>query len=117
MDTREKLLSAKNTLHTAKPHTIKIGDDSITVEIRCPTVGQRNRWLVLEDTTEGSRQSALLVQAVMDCVYDPTKRAPMFIEADRASLLEQPANSWVDELGTAVLAFMNDNTGAGAKKD
>lgn len=106
MTNRKNLRAA--TVGKAKDRlTTKIVIDGYELEVRQPTVRKRSA-IVNSGQSEGrTDMGQILASAIIECVYDPVSGEPVYDEADRESLLEQPTGSFVDTLGNEVLRLMN----------
>jgi len=89
-----------NRLRRTKLVTVTIGEGAVTFELRQPTIADRDKMLA--ETDLGKR----IVASVIACAFDPETGERAFKSDAKDVLLEQPANSWVDELGKVALELV-----------
>jgi hypothetical protein len=85
----------------------------IAVELRQPSVRARSAILKRSKAHDRDRLdlAELQVTAIIECAYEPGTSNKVFGEADRETLAEMPAGSFVDELAAAALELLNVDAG------
>lgn len=90
--------------------TIKKGDEEKKIELRKPTVGERQQIFKAGGGTgkgDFSDLAAMQIEAIILCAQDPETHKRLFEPADREGLLEQESGGWTDALSTAALRLLN----------
>jgi hypothetical protein len=89
------------------------------VLVRQPTVAARDRILAsMQDgnkKNDGQGLAEAQALAVILCCLDPGSRAPIFTDADLATLMESPAGSFVDLLANEAMSLMGAAQSAATK--
>lgn len=92
-----------------KSQMVKVGDAEF--EVKQPTVAARAAILKAAKAQGGDADKieigALQVEAVMRCTFVPGTSERVFEDADRDSLMQQPAGSFVDDLAAVALDLLN----------
>lgn len=100
---RAKTLGKGRTLKSAT-HTV----EGVEVTLRQPKIAERNEISELAKDENGNvNQLELIVWAIIRLTETPDTGERVFDDTDYNAFLEQPANSWVDELGEALLEMLN----------
>lgn len=100
---REKTIGSKRQLRSTRREV-----NGVEVDIRQPTVGERNEILdLIRDENGNLDQFELLVWGVIRLTYVPDTQERVFEDQDHDAFMQQPTNDWVDELGEAVLDVLN----------
>lgn len=86
------------------------GGDTVTIEVRQPTIGQRNRMLAAarNTKTDSVDLGEFTIQCVLHLCYDPESGERLFEEGDAEQLRQMPAGpgSIVDLLSDEATALM-----------
>lgn len=88
-----------------------IETEDTQVEVRQPSIKARSNIFRRAKVQSGDRDrmdmGELQITAVIECCFVPGTVERVFSEADRESLENAPAGSFVDELSSAVLELLN----------
>lgn len=113
-DTRTALLNGyvrKNKLFTT--------EDGISIEIKQPTVGQRNKMLAAGGLSgksgDVSDLGAMQVAAVIECCYHPGTGKRLFEWTDEDVITALPTSSWFDKVAGIAMELMSDEPAEAAK--
>lgn len=80
----------------------------IYVEVRQPTVRQRNDLIKLCRRPDGSvDELEFIVQAALHFVYVPGTNEHVFEKQDHENLLDQPAGGFVDQFSAEAIKLLN----------
>ena len=86
-------------------------EDGIDIEVREPTIGNRNRILKAAGISAQNQEvddiGAMQLAAVVECCFMPGTDEKVFSWDDEAVIHNMPANSWFDELSTTAVELMN----------
>ena len=83
-------------------------EDPIKVEVRQPTVKQRNDLIKKCRKSDGSMdEMEFIIQAAIHFTYDPESGERLFDQADYGALCEQPAGDFVDQFGGEAIDLLN----------
>lgn len=90
-------------------------DVGIVVEVRQPTIKQRNELISKCRRDDGTLDELeFVLQCALRFVYDPESGEQVYDEADYASLISQPAGDFVDQFGGEAIELLT--LGAPEKK-
>ena len=81
-------------------------DEPIFVEVRQPSIGERNE-VFSKNLGSGDVNLELILYMAMKQTYVPGTNERVFEPADYDTLKDQPAGGFVDQFGNAALELMN----------
>lgn len=108
-DLRAQLLKS-NKFRTRNVEVELPDGTKITVRVKQPSVEERNAIFagtrVKNGEVDAGASAKVGALAIIHCVRDPDTDEPLFAPADLDSLLQTPANGWVDFLASKVLEVL-----------